>query len=85
MRLEVYSVFDEAVKAFLPPFFLRSRGEAIRSFAAAVNDPQHQFHKHTKDYVLFMCGVFDDGSGTFDLLARGPELVISGLQVSEPA
>lgn len=63
MILEVYSVFDDAAKAFLPPFHARSKGEALRNFSAAANDAGHQFNKFSKDYTLFNLGYFDDSSG----------------------
>lgn len=66
MILEVYSVHDKAVKAFMQPFFSRSRGEAIRSFTEVVNTKDHQFQKHAADYVLFYLGRFDDASGLFE-------------------
>lgn len=32
MKLNVYSVFDAKVEAFLQPFFMPARGAAIRAF-----------------------------------------------------
>ncbi|UDN67481.1 nonstructural protein [robinz microvirus RP_30] len=65
MMLDVFSVLDTAVSAFLPPFFARSKGEAIRSFTEASNDSSHQFAKHASDYVLYRLGAWDDHSGMF--------------------
>lgn len=65
MKLQIFAVLDQAVNAFLPPFHSRAKGEAIRSFSDAVNDKEHQFFRHSTDYILFHLGEFDDGSGMF--------------------
>lgn len=65
MKLECYAVYDKAVGAFMPPFYAKARGEALRLFMDAVGDRNSPFCKHPADYTLFYCGVFDDGSGTF--------------------
>lgn len=66
MITEIFSVYDSAVNAYLPPFFARSKGEAIRSFTEAASTRDHQFAKHALDYTLMSLGKFDDGSGTFE-------------------
>lgn len=76
--VQVYSVLDKAVGAFLPPFYSRAAGEAVRSFSDAVNDPAHQFNKHMLDYELCRLGSFDDVSGVFS--GSGPERVVSALE-----
>lgn len=65
MKLEAYSVYDKAVGAFLPPLFVRSRGEAVRSFSDAVNNKEHQFSRHMMDYVLMAVGSWSDETGVF--------------------
>lgn len=60
MILKMFTVFDSKVGAYLPPMFLRSTGEAIRSFSSAVQDSSHQFCKHAEDYTLFEVGAWDD-------------------------
>lgn len=79
MKLEVFSVMDAAVGAFMQPFFCRSRGEAIRSFSEACNDPKTGFHKNAADYTLFSVGSWDDGSATFD--CAPPVRIVSALEV----
>lgn len=74
-----FSVFDGAVGAYLPMFFARSKGEAVRSFTSAVQDSAHQFGKHKGDYALYLIGSFDDGSGIFD--SDAPQRVISAVEV----
>lgn len=65
MKLLAFSVFDKAVNAFMPPFFARSAGEALRSFTDLANDPKTNVGLHPSDFVLFACGEFDDGAGMF--------------------
>lgn len=79
MILEIYSALDRAVKAYMQPFFVRSRGEALRSFTDAVNSQDHQFHKHAGDYSLWFLGRYDDATGSF--AAVEPERVVTALEV----
>ncbi|QCQ84841.1 nonstructural protein [Blackfly microvirus SF02] len=65
MILEVYTIYDKAVKAYMQPFYVRARGEALRSFTEAVNDPAKPFGKYAVDYLLVALGSFDDSSGVF--------------------
>lgn len=78
MILECYSVFDKAVGAFMPPFYAKSRGEALRMFMDACADTNSSLHKHPGDYTLFRCGEFEDGVGIF--ASREPERVLGALE-----
>jgi len=78
MRLQAFSVFDKAVGAFLPPFYVRSRGEALRGFSQAVNDEKHDFNRHAADFSLMFLGEFDDQSGVFQ--TSDPVRVISAFE-----
>lgn len=80
MISQCFAVRDKAVGAFLGPFFVRSKGEAIRSFGDAVNDPKHQFARHLNDYALFQLGSFDDQSGMF---TPAVEKVVEGFEVMD--
>lgn len=77
MILQLYSVCDMKVGAFMPPFVARARGEALRSFMSACQDEKHQFFAHKGDYVLFQIGSFDDVEGVLAAPSR-PERVIGG-------
>lgn len=72
MKLEIFSIHDSAVGAFLQPFFAPSRGSALRSVQDAVNDPKHEFSRHAKDFTLFIMGSFDDSTGLFDTAPPEP-------------
>lgn len=75
MILQLYSVKDTKVGAFMPPFVARARGEALRNFQSAVGDKDHQFAKFPADYELWFLGKYDDGTG---LVESSPERVIGG-------
>lgn len=63
--LKIFTVYDSKADAYMQPFFMRSHGEAVRSWIDAVNDPNTAFNKHPEDFTLFEIGEFDDGSALF--------------------
>lgn len=63
MKLIACSVFDSKVGAYSPPFFCKTKGEAVRSFMDACKDDKLPFKAHPEDYRLFHLGEFDDSSG----------------------
>lgn len=79
MILLAMSVRDQAVESFMPPFFVRHTGEALRSFSDACQDQSHQFSKHASHYVLYAVGSFDDASGLFS--PKEPVRLVSGNEV----
>lgn len=68
MIYKIFSVYDAKSEAYLPPFFLSTKGQAIRAFTDCIQDPNHQFSRHPEDYMLFEFGAFDDSSGRYDIL-----------------
>lgn len=83
-RLLVCSVFDVKVGAYAAPFFVRTRGEAVRSFMDACEDDKLPFRRHPEDYDLYCLGDFDEVSGLLTALApcerliRAVEIVSAG-------
>jgi hypothetical protein len=63
-KLKVFSVYDSKVEAYLQPFFLRSRGEAVRAFTDACRDPKTQFAQYPADFTLFEIADYDDVDGS---------------------
>lgn len=47
----------------MQPWYARTKGEALRSFEQAVNDPTTQLSKHPSDFTLFELGEFDEHMG----------------------
>ena len=60
MKLNVYTVFDSKVGAYLQPFFMRGDGEAIRAMQETASNVQSNFHKYAADYTLFRIGEYED-------------------------
>ena len=56
MLLSVFSVYDTAISTWRLPMFARAKGEIMRWWNDAVNNPQSDFAKHPSDYVLFELG-----------------------------
>lgn len=83
MKLHLYTIFDSAADAFLPPFHERADASAIRAFQQALQNPQHQFAKHPADYTLFRTATFDDSSGFVEPFAAMANLG-NGLALSKP-
>lgn len=62
-KLLAFSVFDVKADVFNPPFFLPTRGLALRSFADMANDASTFIGKHPSDYKLVLIGAYDQGAG----------------------
>jgi hypothetical protein len=65
MIYKIFSVYDSAAEAYLQPFFMPTKGEALRGFSEVVNDKNHQFGRHPDDYTLFELGEYDNTTAVF--------------------
>jgi hypothetical protein len=65
-KLKCYAVFDSKVQEFAQPFFLRSRGEALRGWQTVANDPSTDICKYAEDFSCFELAEFDATNGTFN-------------------
>lgn len=80
MKYILVAVKDLAVQAFQPGVHAtRARGEALRNFTDAVNDPNNkQLHAHAQDFELWILGELDDETGVIESkperLARGTDV-----------
>ena len=63
MKHKVFTTYDSKVGAYLQPFVMRSRGEAMRAFESICNDGKSQFCLHPDDFTLFEIGEYDELSG----------------------
>lgn len=63
MVLQVYSIRDAKAEAFNSPFYQKTKGEALRSFQTAVNDPKTQLNRFPEDFDLYEIGTWDDSTG----------------------
>lgn len=76
----VVSVFDQAAASFSRPVFVRSKGEAIRSFIDEVNRSasDNPLFGHPGDFQLFLVAQFDDERGRFENI-EPPERLMDAL------
>lgn len=71
MKLEMMAIFDQAAKAFLPPFCVASEAIALRQLRALGQEqPKHDFVRFSDQYTLYFLGTFDNESGK--VFATGP-------------
>lgn len=63
MKTKIFAVYDSAVGCYMQPFFMQSKGQAIRAWMDTVNDPKTQFHAHPADFTLFELGDYDEETG----------------------
>jgi hypothetical protein len=69
MLMSVFAIYDSAISTWMPPLFVRSKGEIMRWWVDTVNDPQSKLAKHPSDYTLFEIGSWDDDKCKFSLLS----------------
>lgn len=65
MILHCFSLFDRKAGAFMTPFFMPSRGLAVRAVTDLATDLSTTVARHSGDFALFELGVFDDHLGRF--------------------
>jgi len=65
MIQKVFTIYDSKMEAYMQPFFMSQKGQAVRAFTDTVNDPTSQFNKHPEDFTLFEIGEYDDATGKF--------------------
>lgn len=67
------TLYDRATEAYAPIMTVHTRGEAIRSFRQAVNDPQTPINSNPTDYELYVVGTFNDQTG--EITPCDPEMI----------
>lgn len=79
MKLQMMSVFDRALGAYMQPWFAQSKGQAQRMFTDEINNPQGDMHKHPEDYALFHLGEWDNETGALTKEPiNAPEQIATG-------
>lgn len=63
MEKHLFTVYDNAARAYLDPFVAPSVEFAVREFRQVVNQSGHQFNKFPEDYTLYHVGTFDVATG----------------------
>lgn len=62
-NVKVFAVYDSKAEAYMQPFFMQSKGQAIRSWQDVVEDEKTQFAKHPGDFTLFEIGEYNEEKG----------------------
>lgn len=78
--MKVFAVYDKKVEAYLTPFIMKTKGEAIRSWVDVVNDKNTQFNKHPEDFSLCLLAEFDEVSGKYENRLPGPDHIATALE-----
>lgn len=61
--LRIFGVYDSKAKAWLQPFFVKNKVDAIRAITNLVNEDKHNFNLYAADYVLFELAEFNEETG----------------------
>lgn len=84
MKLEIYSIYDHASKAYMTPFFMQNKGMAIRSFQGTVNpETPNMVSQNPEQFTLFKLGDYDDSNGKVECLDT-PEPILKAQEIHEP-
>lgn len=82
MNFYIVGIKDNAVENFQPGLHVvRAKGEAMRNFTDAVNDPNNkQLSNHAEDFELWILGELDDTTG---IITSKPERLARGQDVKQ--
>jgi len=81
-KLQIYSVQDQRANIFHAPFFVRTHGEAERTFQQVVNDDKTQVGQYPEDFNLYHIGEYDDGTGKISPLDT-PKHIIKAIALKQ--
>lgn len=59
----ICAVRDSKMDAYMQPFFVKSLGVALRSFADEVNRKDSPMNQHPEDYELYHIGYYSEDFG----------------------
>lgn len=57
--LGIYAIKDSKAEAYLPPFTVRTNGEAVRMFDDCIQRDGTPLHDHSEDFFLYKLGEID--------------------------
>ena len=66
MKLNVYSIYDSAAKAYAQPFFMQNDALALRAFMDNINSEdghKSNLSVYPEQFTLFKIGEYDDSTG----------------------
>ena len=80
--MNIFSVFDSKLNAYMTPFFAKNVGVALRSFSDLVSDSRSVVAQHPEDFFLFRIGSFSEDSG--EIVPETPLQVAKALDIFPP-
>jgi hypothetical protein len=75
MKSLIFTIYDVKAEAFLQPFFMPTKGQAVRAIKDLLFNPDHSFSRYPEDYTLFYMGEYSDTNGAFTTLSA-PEPIL---------
>jgi len=63
MNLKIFTVYDSKLEAYLQPFVMQSKGQALRAWIDTIQDQSTQFNKHPADFTMFEIGEWNQITG----------------------
>jgi len=73
----MFTVYDVKVGAYMTPFFMKSKGEAIRAFTETSRDTTTQIGKYPSDFTLFELGSYNDEDASLSLYSSPQSLGVA--------
>lgn len=71
MKIGVFSAWDRKTGVYTMPFYAVTRGQAQRTLADGMQEPNSIVGRHPEDFQLFQVGTFDDDQGEMSSEGRG--------------
>ena len=76
----IFSVYDEKAETYSLPLTHSSVQVAIRSFTAAVKNPQSFIHQFPSDYALYHIGSFDEDTSEIKSFSQ-PRFIVRASEI----
>lgn len=81
MKYKIFTVFDNKSKLYSQPAFMKTQGEAMRSFMEACKDEKATIGKYPEDFLFCHLGEFDEETGVFE--THEPNSIARGIDYKE--
>lgn len=81
MKVNIYSVFDRKVGAYMRPWVASTDGEALRMFAAECRRADSNLSQFPEDFLLYGVGEFDDAAGLVSGCPKGVRQLATATEV----
>lgn len=78
MKMQMMTIYDKALGAYMQPWFAQSVGQANRMFQDEINRPDGDMHKHPADYDLYHIGEWNNETGMLEPNGDHPKQITTG-------